>query len=125
MPHSPNILIIEDDSLTAWHLTMLVKEWGYQVTGWANTQPLSLAYLRHRRPDLVLFNLAPYGRWSNNDLLAAIVFFWKIPVIICAATPPAVEVLEQKSVFYLSKPFWMHQLRETVDIALGEECRSS
>jgi DNA-binding response OmpR family regulator len=120
---SPHILIIEDDSLTAWHLTMLLREWKYVVRRWSIRQLLSAKNVHFHRPDLILLmensNKKRAGR--NEGLLAAILISWQIPVLIISAMLPSENWLHHPKVSYLPKPFGANQLRERIEEALGRE----
>lgn len=121
IPNSPHILIIEDDSLTAWHLSTMLRDWKYSVTSWSIKQLLSVEIVHYPRPDLILLmeNLSCNRTGKNEGLLTVILLGWKIPTIIISAITPSERWLDQPGISYLSKPFGADQLRERIAKVLG------
>jgi DNA-binding response OmpR family regulator len=118
MPVSPHILLIESERLTSWHLSLLLREWGYTVTEWRSSGPPNLALSSPLRPNLILLNPSLRGIWQKDGLLAAFMYFWKVPVLLISATPPPEGWLGQIAASSLSKPFSSHQLRKKVEETL-------
>ncbi|MEM7660260.1 MAG: response regulator [Bacteroidota bacterium] len=119
MPRSRKILVVEDDRLAAWHLSILMREWGYEMAVWTTDHSFSLASFHHFRPDLLLMSCDSGGIMEPYGVLPLVASFLNIPILILSATVPKESVRWEAGISYLSKPFWAHQLKDKIKEGLS------
>ncbi|MEJ2190013.1 MAG: response regulator, partial [Acidobacteriota bacterium] len=59
------IVIVEDEGITAMHLRALLAGFGYKVTGIEDTAEGALDRIAETRPDLVLMDIRLKGRMDG------------------------------------------------------------
>src|SRR5689334_11440037 len=111
-----HVLIVDDEESICWGLRRLLTEEGHEVTVAAGAEE-ALAAVERRRPDLALFDV----RLPGIDGLAALKRLrgakHEFPVIIVTAygdLETAVRAVESGAFDYLTKPFDLEQVVETV-----------
>ena len=118
----PNILIVEDEPVTAWALAESLSEDGYDITT-VDTAEKALAAARKGYPDLLITDLR-LPRMGGLDLVrrlksrrngAAVI------VVTAYGSPQVLRELEACGVHAcFPKPFLVEQLRRSVRHALEE-----
>lgn len=116
-----NILVVEDDALTAEDIKEHLQHCGYAVSATLASAEEALALLEGTRPDLVLMDIVLAGQIDGIDAAAAIKSKYRIPVVYLTAYTDR-EKLDRARLTepygYLVKPFDEHELRTTIDMAL-------
>ncbi len=120
-----DILIIEDEALTALDLEDLVKSLGHRVCGMARTQKEALALAKRHKPDLILSDIELADGSSGLDAVNEILRSFEAPVIFVTGHS---EVLltgaKPEPAFLISKPFNEETLKAVIGQALFFEVRS-
>ncbi len=120
-----DILIIEDEALTALDLEDLVKSLGHRVCGLARTQKEALALAKRHKPDLILSDIELADGSSGLDAVNEILRAFEAPVIFVTGHS---EVLltgaKPEPAFLISKPFNEETLKAVIGQALFFEVRS-
>jgi CheY-like chemotaxis protein len=123
--HPADILIIEDDNITASHLEALVLGSGHRVTGVAKTHREALDLAHKHKPDLILSDIqledGSSGVEAVNDILCEL----ELPVIFITGHPE--ELLsgaKPEPTFLIAKPFNAETVKAVVGQALFFEVRS-
>jgi CheY-like chemotaxis protein len=112
-----DVLIIEDETLIAQGLEVLVSEMGHRVTGVASTRDQALALAERRTPGLVLADVRLADGSSGIEAAGDIQKTMDVPVIFITAFPERLLTGERpEPVFLVSKPF----NDETVKALIGQ-----
>ena len=82
-----DILIIEDEPLTAAHLQALVQSLGHEVTGIARTHRDALKLAHDRKPDLILSDIQLADGSSGVEAVNGILGELEAPVSLCYRPP--------------------------------------
>jgi CheY-like chemotaxis protein len=120
-----DILIIEDEALTAIELEDLVKGLGHHVIGMARTRKEALTLAKRRKPQLILSDIELADGSSGLDAVNEILGSFEAPVIFVTGHS---EVLltgaKPEPAFLISKPFNAETLKAVIGQALFFEVRS-
>ncbi len=120
-----DILIIEDEPLTAAHLEQLVLEAGHRVTGVARTHRGALKLAHESRPTLILSDIQLAGGSNGVEAVNEILGEIEVPVIFVTGHP---EVLltgaKPEPAFLIAKPFNAETVKAVIGQALFFEVRS-
>jgi len=116
----PSILIVDDDPGHLNTLSILIKGWGYEVTG-ADDGDTAVEQVRSRPFDAVLMDVR-MARMGGIEALQGIKDFNPaVPVLIMTAyssVDTAVEALKKGAYDYLTKPLDFDELKLTLERAL-------
>lgn len=120
-----NILIIEDEPLTAAHLEDLVQSLGHHVTGVARTHQNALNLAHESKPDLILSDIQLADGSSGVEAVNEILGQLEVPVIFVTGHP---EMLltgsKPEPTFLIAKPFNAETVKAVIGQALFFEVRS-
>ncbi|HEY7160345.1 MAG TPA: response regulator, partial [Acidobacteriota bacterium] len=121
MQHKPNLLIVDDDSVTADMISQALGREGYALTV-VNSGAEAVRQGKDRRFDLVLTDL----RMPEQDGMDVLAWFRKeqpdaIVLLMTAfgSSHSAIESIQQGAYDYISKPFKIDELRQVVRKALS------
>jgi CheY-like chemotaxis protein len=120
----PNILIVEDDQVIAHHLEGCLNELGYRVAGHANRGEDAINLVESIRPTLVLMDIMLGGDLDGIQTASEMCKRLVIPVIYLTAyaDPKTLErAIATNPYGYITKPFTLHTLQSTIQIALGRQ----
>lgn len=124
-PHSPLILIIEDEEPIRRFLRATLESQGYRTKEAATAQD-GILFASDQRPDLVLLDLGlPDG--DGLDVTKRIRASSGIPIIILSARgqeTDKVAALDTGADDYLTKPFGVAELTARIRVALRHRARS-
>jgi CheY-like chemotaxis protein len=115
----PSVLIVEDDSIIAWHLASMVRRLGYTVCATAVTEDTALAAARTHAPDIVLMDVRLASLDDGVRAAEAIRAERDVPIVFCTAhaDEPSFEAriaaFEHSAV--LGKPVNERQLKAALD----------
>jgi PAS domain S-box-containing protein len=116
-----HLLLVEDDSLVAADLGLLLGQLGFAVAGIATTGDDALRLATERRPDLALMDIRISGRMDGIETAELLRSRFDIPVVFLSAHADNVTMDRAKlsrPYGYLLKPFKSSELRTAIDIAL-------
>jgi CheY-like chemotaxis protein/DNA-directed RNA polymerase specialized sigma24 family protein len=120
-----DILIIEDQPLTAAHLEDLVTDARHRVTGIARTHQEALKLAQRTKPDLILSDIQLADGSSGVEAVNEILGDLEVPVIFVTAHP---EMLltggKPEPAFLIAKPFNAETVKAVIGQALFFEVRS-
>ncbi len=121
-----DILIIEDEPLTASHLEDLVIAARHRVTGIARTHREALTLAQETKPDLILSDIQLADGSSGVEAVNEILGDFEVPVIFVTAHPEMLLTGEQpEPTFLIAKPFNAEVVKAVIGQALFFEVRSS
>ncbi|HWX51386.1 MAG TPA: response regulator [Roseomonas sp.] len=126
-PAQADILIIEDETLIALDLSMLMRDLGHKVRGIAADRAEAEALLKQGIPDLILSDLRLGLRPDEGrQIVAALRGGATVPVVYVTACPEDVagEAEDGRPVFVVPKPFCALRLSMAVCDALAAGPRS-
>ena len=108
------VLVVEDDYVLALDLERAVHDLGCTVLDTFATAAQAMDYLRQRRPDLVLLDVALYDGYAS--IVAAVLNEMRVPFVL--VTGQDAEVIEDDPTLQgapcLRKPFNEHELARIV-----------
>lgn len=100
------VMIIEDESIIAWHLTEIVTELGCTVIGVVRTRQEAVAMAAEALPELILADISLADRSSGLDAIRDILADRAVPAIFVTAFPERLLTGERPEPTYLiTKPF--------------------
>ena len=120
-----DILIIEDEPLTAAHLEELVQSLGHEVTGVARTHRDALKLAHDRKPDLILSDIQLADGSSGVEAVNEILGDLEAPVIFVTGHPEMLLTgAKPEPTFLIAKPFNAETVKAVIGQALFFEVRS-
>ncbi|MBN1301060.1 MAG: response regulator [Melioribacteraceae bacterium] len=81
MPDITNILLVEDEALTAMYLKMVLSKAGYKVFSVVATGEDALNAIVHTTPDLVLMDISLAGEMDGIDTAISIKQKVEVPIV--------------------------------------------
>jgi len=119
----PKILVIEDETITAHHLSRTLTRLGYEVVGIATTGAEAMEKAAQNQPDLLLADVGLDGDVDGVSVAAMAQEQWKIPAVFLTALTDS-ETMRRARLAepygYLVKPFAEQELHATIEIALQQ-----
>jgi CheY-like chemotaxis protein/DNA-directed RNA polymerase specialized sigma24 family protein len=120
-----DILIIEDEPLTAAHLQAVVQSLGHEVTGIARTHRDALKLAHDRKPDLILSDIQLADGSSGVEAVNEILGELEAPVIFVTGHPEMLLTgAKPEPTFLIAKPFNAETVKAVIGQALFFEVRS-
>ncbi|GAP93655.1 hybrid sensor histidine kinase/response regulator [Leptolyngbya sp. NIES-2104] len=115
------ILIVEDESVVAWHVQEALHTLGHQVVAIANSARQAIQIATNQRPDLVLMDICLQGK--NDGVSAAEYLYLKLNLPVVYLTAHADEytlrrATETSPFGYVVKPFQEAVLQSAIQVAL-------
>ena len=121
MPRA-QVLIVEDDRITAEDIRLSLGDLEYSVLGIASSGEEAIKKAEELRPDLVLMDIVLRGNMDGIEAAEQIRAALNIPVVYLAAAYMRGKTLERaritKPFGYISKPFEENQLGSALEMAL-------
>lgn len=100
------VMIIEDETIIAWHLSEIVSELGCTVIGVVRTRAEAVAMAAQTEPELILADISLADRSSGLDAIRDILADRAVPAIFITAFPERLLTGERPEPTYLiTKPF--------------------
>jgi len=120
-----NILVVEDEFITARHIADSLKELGYGVTGIVATGEEAVKKAAETRPDLVLMDIRLKGSMDGIQAAEQIASL-EIPIVYLTSysddrTMERAKITEPYG--YLIKPFTDTELKTTLEMAIYKHRR--
>ena len=114
-----DILIIEDEPLTAFDLEDLVEVMGHRVIGIARTHEQALTLAQKRRPDLILSDIQLANGSTGIDAVNALLRNFDAPVIfVTGHAKLLLSGTKPEPTFLIAKPYSPDMVRAVVGQAL-------
>jgi len=118
--NEPNILIVEDEAVTAMVLKSSLTEMGYSVCGVAATGERAVEMVGELRPDLILMDIMLAGKMNGIEAAGLIKERYRIPLIFLTAFSDDRYIHEAKLTEpfgYILKPVRELELKTTIEMA--------
>jgi len=116
------VLIVEDDRITAEDIRLSLGDLGYSVLGVASYGEEAIKKAEELRPDSVLMDIVLKGNMDGIEAAEQIRAALNIPVVYLAAAYMGGKTLEQPTrtepFGYISKPFEENDLGSALEMAL-------
>ncbi len=123
MEQSINILIVEDDMITAADIAMQLTKLGYHITGLVSKAKDAIKYVKEKKPDLVIMDIQLKGVMDGIEASLEIRQELDVPIIFLTANADEVTFNRAKKTFpiaFISKPFKNLDLRHAVALAVNQ-----
>lgn len=114
------ILIVEDECIVAFELTVALEDMGYAVVATATTSDEALRAADEHCPDLVLMDINIAGRADGIETGCMLRARHDMPLVYLTANIDAATLsraLASDPSGYLVKPYNEHSLRTTIEVA--------
>lgn len=121
LPHSPSILVVEDESIVALDLQESLRAMGYDPYAVAASADEAIACVTERCPDLVLMDIRIRGDRDGIETAAMLRERFLVPVLFLTAHADDATVARAKATTphgYLLKPVRAAELRSAIEVAL-------
>ena len=115
-----NILVVEDEGITALRIIDSLIEMGYNVFSPVFSAEEALEKVEEKRPDLVLMDINLRGQKDGIEAAGHIYTQFNIPVVYLSANTDHKTVKRAKETGpfgFITKPFDNEQLKMSVEIA--------
>lgn len=121
---STSVLIVEDDSIIAWHLRSMVERLGFAVCATVATEQAAVDAARQHEPAFVLMDVRLAGGGDGVRAAEAICAARAVPVIFCTAHAHDLDFFRSRvaplaMAAVLGKPIQERLLKETITGLLG------
>jgi signal transduction histidine kinase len=119
---SRELLIVEDEGVTALHLRQHLEKIGYTIIALAGSGEQALHVLERRRPDLVLMDIRLSGDLSGTQTAKIIDERFRIPVVYITAynNDATVEAVNATGGYgFLTKPIRESELHPVIQLAVS------
>ena len=118
------ILIVEDAILTARAIESALKNFGYEIVGFARSGQEAIETATRARPDVVLMDIQLEGLMDGVSATHRIQTILDIPVIyLTASSDPGTirRALHSSPYGYITKPFKEQDLHDAIENALARK----
>ncbi len=118
---NPNILIVEDELITALDLRNQLRRLGYQVSALAKSGEEAVRLSKELNPDLILMDVNLPGAMNGIEASRRIQETRPIPVVYLTAYPSVFVRTPsdmQHPYVCISKPFSLPELQIAIDVGL-------
>jgi CheY-like chemotaxis protein len=114
---TPTILVVEDETIIALDLQILLESFGFDVYGPVPSGETSLKAASFFRPDVVLMDVKLKGKMSGIEAARIIYNHLNIPVIYLTAYGDEATLREISTIpsfGYIRKPFVESEVEESI-----------
>jgi diguanylate cyclase (GGDEF)-like protein/PAS domain S-box-containing protein len=115
------VLIVEDEAITAMDIQITLEGLGYEIIGIADTGKEALAFVEQCKPDLIFMDIVVKGDIDGTQAAIEIKKRFNIPIIFLTAYQDDNTFNQAKlsdPYAYLPKPFDKKDLRVAAELAL-------
>ncbi len=116
-----NVLIVEDEQLTAFDLKERLESMGFGVTGITDNGDEAITIVREKKPDLVLMDIVISGDKDGIETANQLCELYQIPVIFLTAFADEATMQRAKKTepfAYLVKPYNEWELKFIIEVAI-------
>ncbi|WP_407414531.1 response regulator [Methanobrevibacter sp.] len=113
---SVNILIVEDEAITAMDLKYSLQDLGYDVVGTVDTGQDAIDASNELKPDVVLMDIKLKGDMEGTEAAQSISKLGSHVIFVSANTDMSTieELNIEGTLAFVSKPFDINQLDKTI-----------
>jgi diguanylate cyclase (GGDEF)-like protein len=114
------VLIVEDEALIAFDISMTLQQFGYTVVNIVATADESIRAVEEFRPDVVIMDILLKGKTDGIEAAETIKNDYKIPIIFlttCTDDKVVKRATTQVPYGYLLKPFRSMELSIIIELA--------
>ncbi|MGZ7160910.1 MAG: PAS domain S-box protein, partial [Methanobacterium sp.] len=119
--HDANILIVEDESITALGIKHKLERLGYSVAAVESSGEGAIKKTRELKPDIILMDIVLKGEMDGIEVAHEINHCFNIPIVYLTAYSDN-SILERAKLTrpsgYITKPFSDADLKSAIEIAL-------
>ena len=122
----PDILVVEDQNITAMDIAAKLDDLGYNVTGTASSGYDAIEKARELNPDLILMDILLKGNLNGIDVSKSLEDL-NIPVVFLTsyADKLTLKKAQETSPYgYIIKPYDENELKTTIEMALHKHQRN-
>jgi len=116
-----NVLIVEDEAITALDLSEGLQQCGYAIAGIAGDARAAKSLFEEKEVDIVLMDIQLKGEKDGVDTVMELMKMRKRPVIYLTAFTDAATVDRVKNTYpgaFLTKPYHVDNVRIAIELAL-------
>ncbi len=120
MKHDCKVLIVEDEALIAFDISMTLQQFGYTVVNIVATAEESIKAVEEFMPDVVIMDILLKGKTDGIEAAEKIKEVYKIPIIFlttCTDDTVVKRATTQVPYGYLLKPFRSMELSIIIELA--------
>ena len=113
-----NIMIVEDESVTAMLMSKFLKLKGYQISGLAATGEEAIELINKEIPDLILMDIQLADKMNGIDAITEIRETHQIPVIFLTGYPEEnirLQADKLNPIAFFTKPILLNKLADTLN----------
>jgi len=118
------VLIVEDDRITAEDIRLSLGSLGYSVAAIASSGEEAIKKAEELRPDLLLMDIVLKGNMDGIQAAEQIRTALNVPVVYLTAAYMGGKTLERARITepfgYISKPFEENELGSAIELALSK-----
>lgn len=115
------ILVVEDESIVAWHVREALHSLGHEVIAIATTARQAIHIASVQRPDLVLMDICLQGKNDGVSVAEYLYLNLNLPVVYLTAhadDQALARAMKTSPFGYLLKPFKEAELHSAIQVAL-------
>lgn len=125
---SGKLLIVEDEPIVAIDLRDEVQEFGFEVTGLAESADAALMSVEEDRPDMVLMDISIDGRMDGIQAARVLRNLYAVPVVFLTSFSDSETIsraTRETPYGYLTKPFKSRDLQAMLRTAMFKAVRDA
>jgi len=118
------ILIVEDESITAYELKLRLTKWDYEVIAVVTKGEDAIAFAIEMKPDLILMDIFLDDDIDGIEAAEEILKIVEIPIIYLTASEDSVtyeRAMNTKNNGFLTKPYSPNILKKSLHEIFNEE----
>ena len=115
-----NVLIVEDEAITALEMQKILESWNYDISSIVSTGEDAIKEVKNSRPDLILMDIILKGEMDGLEAASRIKEFTDTPILYITALESIdfTRLKNTKGMGYLVKPISEGELRHNIEIAI-------
>ncbi len=115
-----NVLIVEDEAITALEMRKILESWNYDISSIVSTGEDAIKEVKNTRPDLILMDIILKGEMDGLEAASRIKEFTDTPILYITALESIdfTRLKNTKGMGYLVKPISEGELRHNIEIAI-------
>ena len=120
------VLVVEDEAVTALHIRQLLESLGYCVSGIAASGEQAISLLEQHRPDLVLMDITLAGELSGTETARIVWDRFRTPVVYLTAHTDGATLQDIGAAGehgFLTKPLRAQDLAPVLQLAISRHLR--
>jgi len=117
------VLIVEDESVVAWHLQDILEQASYEVIASVGSGEDAIKLAKAQRPDLILMDISLKGEMDGIEAASLILESCRIPVIFLTAHADKQTLNRAKNAMpygYIVKPFQEKDVISAIEIVINK-----